>query len=186
MKFNIIILLVTMFCGAGLTYWMDYTQNKPSTASVIDETSSIKGEQVPDFSFETLDGTRSAIADLRGKIIVLNFWASWCAPCVKEFPLFMDMAIAHKDEVVFLALSSDHDRVAMTRFLDKMRRDHPEAMAAENVMIAVDENGQVTQDIFQTFRLPETIIIDRDGVMREKLIGANWGAADMERLLNKI
>jgi len=186
MKRNIIILLLTMLCGAGLTYWLDYTQNRPSAALISSEAPTMQGEIVPDFTFQTLNGTRAAVKDLRGKSVVLNFWASWCAPCVKEFPLFMDMALAHKDDVVFLALSSDHDMAAMNRFLDKMRGAHPEAMASENVMIALDEDGAITRGLFQTFRLPETIIIDGEGVMREKLIGANWSAADLERLIDKI
>jgi len=186
MKRNIIILLLTMLCGAGLTYWLDYTQSRSLSASIASDSQDANGETVPDFIFKTLDGTQAAIKNLRGKTVVLNFWASWCAPCVKEFPLFMDMALAHQDDVIFLALSSDHDMEAMNRFLDKMRRTHPEAMAADNVMIAVDDDEAITRGLFQTFRLPETIIIDSEGVMREKLIGASWSASDLERLISKI
>lgn len=186
MRYNLVILLVTMLCGAGLTYLLDYAQNKPSATLLSSEGDDVKGAIVPDFNFETMDGVQGTIVDLRGKVVVLNFWASWCAPCVKEFPLLLDVALAHKKDVVLLALSSDHDEKAMNRFLDKMRSAYPEAMAAKNVKIAVDKKSVVTQNIFQTFRLPETIIIDRDGVMREKLIGANWSVDDLNRVLNLV
>lgn len=186
MKRNLIILLLTMLCGAGLTYLLDYAHNKPSAVSLPEEPVNVKSEPVPDFSFETLESTEASIDDLRGKIVVLNFWASWCAPCVKEFPLLLETALTHKDEVILLALSSDHDMGAMTRFLDKMRSAHPEAMKAQNVMIAVDENSAITQDIFQTFRLPETIIIDGKGIMREKLIGADWNYEDINKIITMI
>ena len=183
---NIIILLVTMLCGAGLTYLFDYTQNKPPSASVVSDAGDANGEAVPDFTFKTLDGTERAIQDFKGKIVVLNFWASWCAPCVKEFPLFLEMASEYKDNLVFIGLSSDHDLTAMNRFLDKMRKAHHDAMAADNVLIAVDEDAAVTQDVFQTFRLPETIIIDQNGLMREKLVGASWNYADIKKIVTMI
>lgn len=186
MKRNIIILLVTMLCGAGLTYLFDYTQNTPPSASVVSDAGDANGEAVPDFTFKTLDGTEREIYDFRGKIVMLNFWASWCAPCVKEFPLFLEMASEYKDTLVFIGLSSDHDLTAMNRFLNKMRSAHQDAMTADNVLIAVDEGAAVTQDIFQTFRLPETIIIDQKGIMREKLIGASWNYADIKKIVTMI
>ncbi|MAE52119.1 MAG: hypothetical protein CMH27_09945 [Micavibrio sp.] len=191
---NIIILLVTVIIGAGLTYVMDYTASIPPAQKVktpepmqeVTDAHDVRtGEVVPQFSFQDIRGDEYAVDDFQGKIIILNFWASWCTPCVKEFPIFLDMAEDYKEDVVFLALSSDFDEAAMQRFLTKMRNKKASAMAAKNVIIALDDNGAITRDIFQTFRLPETIIIDREGVMRDKLIGADWSADDLSSLLEQ-
>lgn len=154
---------------------------------------------VPDFSFMPLvnagriagDNQQTSpkildIKDFRGKIVVLNFWASWCVPCVREFPHFLKLAAEYPDKIVFLGLSSDHDRAAMERFLNRLWRDHPAEMALDNVILALDDKASVTRGLFQTFRLPETILIDADGVMRKKIVGADWDYADLNDLIAKI
>lgn len=188
MKRNIIILLVTMLCGAGLTYLLDYTESVPPSTIVMNENLAevVRGEHVPFFTFKDISGQNHIIEDHNGKIIVLNFWASWCAPCVKEFPHFLTLAQEYPKEVIFIGLSSDHEEDAMIRFVERMRSNYPDAMAQDNVILALDEGGQVTRDIFQTFRLPETIIIDSNGVMREKLIGADWNYADIKKIVTMI
>lgn len=185
---NLIILAVTIILGAGLTYMLDYSgAGVPKSASVQTPAAiTNKAAPLPDFSFTPL-GQKQPIntASLQGKIIIMNFWASWCAPCVKEFPYFLQLAAEFPDDVVFMGLSSDHDNDAMNRFLDKLRSDYPAEMALDNVLIAMDEGGSITRGTFQTFRLPETILIDRDGLMQEKLIGANWEYNDLKALVQK-
>lgn len=185
---NALILIITIALGAGLTYWLDngsaltHASLSPEKAPQI----AVAGKVAPDFSFVTLAGAEMKISDLRGKIIVLNFWASWCAPCLKEFPLFLDLAAENPDDIIFLALSSDHDEKAMQRFIEKMRKEKPTAMSGGNVLLSLDTGGAVTRGIFQTFRLPETIIIDRDGFMREKLVGADWSYEDLNGIIKNI
>jgi cytochrome c biogenesis protein CcmG, thiol:disulfide interchange protein DsbE len=188
---NILILIAALALGAGLTFLLDYTSAIPPMAAQESwpkpQSALMVEKALPEFSFTPLgDETPQSISSLRGKIIVLNFWASWCAPCLKEFPYFLQMAADMPDDFVFLALSSDHDAAAMERFLDKMRREMPAEMGMENVLIALDENASVTRGVFQTFRLPETILIDRNGIMREKLIGADWKYEDLKTLIEKI
>lgn len=131
------------------------------------------GDTAPDFSFAAGKGKR-ALRDFRGRIVILNFWASWCPPCVKEFPALLEVAAAFPDDVVLIALSSDLDRAAMEAFLKKQ-----DFRAAPNVFVALDEDQAVTQTVFQSFRLPETILIDRNQRMRKKIPGADWTAEEM-------
>lgn len=186
---NGIILAVTVFLGAFCTYLLDYTASVPlqaGQAETPDLQEAPQGSVVPAFTFTALDGKSYGIRDFNGKIVVLNFWASWCAPCVKEFPHFLDLAQEKPEDIIFVALSSDHDMAAMNRFVDSMRLQKAEAMARENVLIALDEKGVVTRGIFQTFRLPETILIDRNGVMRDKLVGANWTYEDLVAMIRRV
>ncbi|MFN3700910.1 MAG: redoxin family protein [Alphaproteobacteria bacterium] len=191
---NAIILAVAVICGFGLAYLIEAmpqggNQVPPAASGSGQSQSAAPASQnsaiVPDFSFVRFGNDSNAaplqISDFRGKTVVLNFWASWCPPCLVEFPHFLKLAEQYPDEVVFIGLSSDHDLAALERFLAKMRTEHPTAMAQDNVLIALDDNGGITRGIFQTFRLPETILIDQNGVMREKLIGADWDYEDLER-----
>jgi len=78
------------------------------------------------------------------------------------------------------------DADAMTRFTDKMKREYAGAMAQENMIIFHDENQAITLDLFQTLRLPETILIDRNGGMVKKIIGAEWTYDDLRQDIDNI
>ena len=143
------------------------------------------GKATPDFSFETLNGKAHKISDFKGKIVILNFWATWCAPCLVEFPALLDVAAAHEEDVVLLALSSDLGPEKITPFLNKMEKQRGKKIP-DNVFIAIDDMGKVTQEIFQTYRLPETIIIDREQNLRSKLIGANWEPEDLNKIIKEL
>ena len=134
-------------------------------------------EKVPDFSFTAFDQTLHNIKDFEGKVVLINFWASWCAPCVKEFPHLIDTAKNHPEDVVLIGLSSDIDTPTMEQFFTKMDFDPAQH---RNIYMVLDEDS-LTQNVFQTFALPETLIIDQDGNMREKLIGADWEQAYLEK-----
>lgn len=131
----------------------------------------VTGAPAPDFTYVTHDGRTGKLSDHRGKIVLLNFWASWCPPCIAEFPQLLNLAALYPDKVVLLALSSDHDRAMMDRFLARLIRENAKAATAPNVVIAWDKDQSITLPVYGTARLPETIIIDKDMIMREKVAG---------------
>ncbi len=135
-----------------------------------------KNQPVPDFTFKDANGAAHNINDFKGKIVILNFWASWCPPCIKEFPHFISAAKEFNEKVVFVGVSSDLDQTAMNTFMSKIKL--PESN--KNFYVTLDDNGAITKDIFQTLRLPETILIDTNGIMRSKIIGANWDYDDLK------
>ena len=122
----------------------------------------------PDFEFTDLKGNTSRLSDFQGKVVVLNFWASWCAPCVVEFPQLLNLANTFPDELVLLAISLDEDQAAMMRFLEKM-----DDINQDNVIIARDPDKRISLDLFQTVKLPETFLIRPDGEIIDKIIGAS-------------
>ncbi len=134
-------------------------------------------QEMPEVRFVTQDGTRKTLDGFRGKVIVLNIWATWCPPCIKEMPtldaLQADLGSA-KFEVV--ALSIDTGGVpAVRRFFDKVGIKH--------LTIHVDQ----TMLSFTNLRivgLPTTLIVDGDGRELARLIGpATWNDPDMEAYL---
>jgi peroxiredoxin len=135
------------------------------------------GEAAPDFSLQ--DSTRTvALHDLKGKVVVLNFWATWCPPCVEEMPSLVQMQSRLKDKgVTVLAVSLDVDENAYKKFL----KDH-------NVdLLAVRDPNQKSNTLYGTFKYPETYIIDRDGKVRRKFIGAvDWNQPEIVAYLSRM
>jgi len=126
------------------------------------------GKTVPDFAFTDLFGKDYNIKDLRGKTVLLNFWASWCPPCIIEFPDLVKRA-RNDENIVFLAVSTDYRVENMEKFLAKQNLLKA---PTERIILVHDTDKTITQDLFQTYRLPETIIINDKGEMVEKIAGA--------------
>ena len=187
---NIVILIGIAALTYALTLYFGHTKMEPTIQSVPVtqnlQDSTETGEQVPDFSFTTINGKTHAITDFKGKTVILNFWASWCAPCVKEMPLLLKAAHDNKDNVLLIALSSDVNEQAIHNFISKMENKDTMNFAGENIHIALDENQAITADIFGTFMLPETFIIAPDQTLRHKFVGANWTEEDLTSWLQKL
>lgn len=117
----------------------------------------------PEYSVETLDGAPLTSASLRGKVVLVNFWATWCVPCRVEMPLLERMYARHRDRgFVLLGLSVDRGGVeAVRRFVQERGISYPVAIVGSDVERA-----------FGGIRgYPTSFLIDRDGVVRNEVIG---------------
>jgi len=114
-----------------------------------------------------LYGTKHSIEDFRGKTVIINFWATWCPPCITEFPDLIEIA-ATREDIVLIAISNDMREEKIAPFLTKMDKAH---MSSADVIVAYDADKSITQDLFQTYRLPESIIVTPDGYMKQKVVG---------------
>jgi peroxiredoxin len=135
------------------------------------------GSAAPEITVQDPDRTVK-LSDYHGQIVVLNFWATWCPPCVEEMPSLVEMQRRMKTKgVTVIGVSVDVDQSAYNRFL----KDH-------NVnLVTVRDPGQKSSSLYGTFKFPETYIIDRNGVMRRKFIGAvDWTAPDVTDFLSKL
>jgi cytochrome c biogenesis protein CcmG, thiol:disulfide interchange protein DsbE len=131
------------------------------------------GSSAPDFTVQNV-----SLSQFHGQIVVLNFWATWCPPCVEEMPSLVEMQRRMKDKgVTVLAVSIDVDDGAYQRFV----RDHAPGL------LTVRDPERKSPDLYGTFGWPETYIIDRNGVIRRKFIGAvDWTAPDITDFLRKL
>jgi cytochrome c biogenesis protein CcmG/thiol:disulfide interchange protein DsbE len=135
------------------------------------------GTVAPGFTVQDSD-RKVVLSDLRGKIVVLNFWATWCAPCVEEMPSLSQLQQRMKDKgVTVLAVSVDVNPSLYQSFIN----DH-------NLhLLTVRDGAQQSSNLYGTFKFPETYIIDRNGVMRRKFIGAvDWSEPEIVDFLNKL
>jgi peroxiredoxin len=154
---SIVILAVTF----GIV-WLQSAKYEPLTV----------GKEAPDFSLPNLDEQTVRLSDYRGKVVFLNFWATWCKPCREEMP---SMEVLYKnfdrDGLVVLAVSID--RVTT-------KKDIPPFIKSMNLTfpVLVDSWGQ-TDKRYKLMGVPETYIIDQHGVLREKVIGPrDWTVLD--------
>jgi cytochrome c biogenesis protein CcmG/thiol:disulfide interchange protein DsbE len=119
------------------------------------------GDTAPDFSIVTESGRTMTRSDFGGKLLVLNFWASWCPPCISELPSLNAFATEYKSKgVVVLGISSDKNPNLYKKFITDRH-------------VAFDtarDPDETIKNRYGTFLIPETYLIDRNGVVREKVI----------------
>jgi len=127
------------------------------------------GEPAPNFTLETPSGELVSLSDFRGRVVVLNFWATWCAPCRAEMPEFQALWTEHEsaDDLVVLGVNWQDSLDGVTGFVDEFGLTFPILMDPGEVLEAYGLIG-----------LPGTFFIDADGVLRSRVLGP----LDVERL----
>ena len=135
------------------------------------------GSNAPDFTVQDSDH-KVTLSQFRGQVVVLNFWATWCPPCVQETPSLVQMQQRMKDKgIVVLAVSIDVDEAAYHRFLKEYHVN----------MVTVRDPDQKSSALYGTHGWPETYIIDRTGVVRRKFIGpVEWNSPEITDFLTKL
>ncbi len=126
----------------------------------------------PDFVVQDLAGNEVKLSDFRGKFVVLNFWATWCPPCVTEWPQVHQLAerLADRDDVVVIALSIDKTPDVIAPFLARM------SMGETKVKLLWDPE-QTVHTAFGTSQIPDTYFIDEQGNVRDVFINVRkWGS----------
>jgi thiol-disulfide isomerase/thioredoxin len=133
------------------------------------------GRLAPDFTVS--DGTASVhLANYRGQVVLLNFWATWCGPCIEEMPSLLAL---HHDQpsLIVLAVSIDEDKDDYQRFIARRHVD----------LITVRDPTLSAAKLYHTEMWPETYVIDRNGYIRRKLVGAqDWNSPEIRAFLKSL
>ena len=142
------------------------TATPAPTPRVIRRASDGETEAAPDFTVETFEGETLRLSDLRGQVVVLNFWASWCPPCRWEMPFFETISQEYKErDVVFLGIAMSDTMKDAGDFADAAGVTYP---------LALDATNEIARD-YEVLGLPTTFLIDKDGAIRRRLGVANEG-----------
>jgi thiol-disulfide isomerase/thioredoxin len=133
------------------------------------------GKPAPQFVVD--DETKSVdLRKLRGKVVILNLWASYCAPCIEELPSLLALQRRMPD-LVIVAVSIDQDPVVYHRFL---ARNHVD-------LVTVRDADQRVNALYGTAQIPETYVIDRQGILRRKFVSAqDWTSPEIMGYLARL
>ena len=170
MKTNrIIIALIFFFVASGAMYLMANTTSTESEA-VQNQDNSV----APDFTLPDINGMKVKLSDLKGKVVALNFWATWCGPCRKEIPDFIELQNMYgKDGLQFVGIALDEGGVDVIKpFAGKLKVNYPVLIGNEAVVASYGGMSAI----------PVTILIDKKGTMRGKFVGMRTKAV-MESLI---
>ena len=121
------------------------------------------GEQLPDFTLTALSGEDFVLSAHRGKVVILNLWATWCTPCVNELPHFDRLQAEHPEEVAVLAIHSDLITDDVAGYLSRFEY---------GIEFAVDEGGAVIASVGGSTMLPQTVVLDPCGVVTYNQVGS--------------
>lgn len=120
----------------------------------------------PDFTLKQLGGKNLKLSELAGNVVLINFWASWCGPCVKEMPMLNELHNKYEPlGFTVLGVNVEQDSDNARNFLAKNNVDFP---------ILLDSSNEVTQ-LYKVIAMPTTVFVDRDGMMRFTHMGYKSG-----------
>ena len=135
------------------------------------------GESAPDFRLKNLDGQSISLSDLRGKPVLLNFWATRCPPCRAEMPYIQEIYEEWSDKrLVVLAVNIDESPSLIKKFLQNYNLSLP---------VLLDTKGNIARK-YSIQYIPTTFFIDKDGIIQQKIIGAFPSKGAIEKYLNSI
>lgn len=125
----------------------------------IDE---LVGKKAPDFTLKDMNEKAVSLSSLKGTIVLINFWATWCPPCRAEMPSLNKLYREFRDKnLVVLAVSTDRSSQSVKEFLDKRPVDFP---------VLMDSDNKVSRQ-FKVFSLPTTFLLDRNGTILQRYLG---------------
>ena len=152
-----LLIVVATITGSG---WIYFTR-VPDDAETIARVAAHVNFRAPEFTLTALDGESVSLNDLRGKVILVNFWATWCPPCRSEMPDIAAAYQAHRNNFVVLGINQAESRDAAKQFADEFHLTFP---------ILLDTTGSVGRQ-YQVQALPTSYFIDPSGIIRAANLG---------------
>ena len=133
-----------------------------ATGAANSEASAWLNKPAPDITLELLDGQTLAMSDLRGRLVLLDFWATWCGPCLASLPTLMEIAEQYADEVEFVAVNQSEEPASIQQFLDSR---------LWKLRVGLDRDGTIGR-LLRVNAIPTVLVFDREGVLRHVHVGA--------------
>lgn len=160
--FCVFLCLVLMLALAGCSDASSDSGKKSGKRSSALHQEMSSGSEAPDFSAKLNNGDTFALSDENGKVVLLNFWATWCTNCVKEMPAIQKLYEEYGDQIVILGVNVGEDEETVDTFIDAKNYTFP---------IAYDTESNIS-NLYPSAGIPYTVIIGKDGLVTETFLGA--------------
>lgn len=171
---RLILATVVLAIVTSVAIWLVILQSQGAVNSGSAQTLAI-GQMAPDFQTVSLDGDDIILSDLQGKVVLLNFWATWCGPCRIEMPLFERVSSQYGDEFVILAVNAEETPEQIAEFRNQFRLTFP---------LALDEDGTIQRQ-YNILNYPTTYILDREGTIAAQHFGT-FSPSDLSAMLDDL
>jgi cytochrome c biogenesis protein CcmG/thiol:disulfide interchange protein DsbE len=140
----------------------------------------VVGRRAPDFTLPTLEGSRLSLSSLRGKPVLVNFFASWCGPCLAELPEIQQATLRHRHHnLIALLVDVQEDVPTVEEFANRL------SLRSPMTPIVLDQSGEVAVGRYRVRALPTSVFIDRQGIIRAIHLGPVSGP-QLERYVSAI
>jgi peroxiredoxin len=160
--------LVGVLVGVGLAVLILSSAAQPANLPTLPATgrSALRVDApAPDFTLSTFDGQTVSLSALRGKRVLLNFWASWCPPCLEETPALIaayDQLRQSDPDIEFIGIGTNDDPDNLRKFVENNRIPY----------LIVDDSDSKVSDVYGVLGMPTTVFVDSSGVIRQVWNGA--------------
>jgi peroxiredoxin len=159
---NAVVLIVVVAVVLGMLVAARRSRQNRAAAGPGLSVGDVTGQSAPDFTLPTIDGKQVKLSELRGKAVLVNFWATWCGPCKLEIPWFLDLQKQYGSQgLVILGIAMDDNPDVVPKFAQEMKIDYPVLIGNEKV---AEQYGGVEG-------LPQTFYVGRDGRIVKKVAG---------------
>lgn len=167
--------MIVMFCGMSLAFALPSLAHDPFISLKMSRLPA--GSQAMPFELTALDGTVVKLSDLAGKVVLVNFWATWCGPCKEEMPSLASLQQLDPKKFVLLTVTTDLQRQGIAQFLSH---------AGVPVPVLFDEDQEVSRS-FMVRGLPTSIIIAQDGMLAGRAVGPRaWDSSESVTLMRQM
>ncbi|MEC0125206.1 redoxin domain-containing protein [Paenibacillus pabuli] len=154
--------LITILIGMAALLAAGWTIYQGTSSSETQRIGAIEtGAIAPEFNAVNSAGEQVKLSDYRGKVVMINFWASWCTPCVREMPMINRIAETYQNDVETLFVNVGEAKGTIREFMEKQQFDFP---------VIIDVTGKIS-GLYRITGLPATMIVNQEGIFSHILLG---------------
>lgn len=153
-------------------------EKSPAKPTAVSAAKAVEGSAAPDFTVKDLEGKDLTLSSLKGSVVLVNFWATWCPPCKEEIPSMVKLNKAMAGKAFrMLALSVDEGGKEAVNTFFKGSKELP---------VYLDTDAKISQ-LYGTTGVPETYIVDKQGIIQKKIVGGiDWSAPEVSIYLDDL
>jgi len=172
-----LVLTLVVFTAGAAWVWSSAVPDSATTGGRIP--SPREGFLAPDFTLDLLTGGEMTLSEQKGKVVIINLWASWCPPCKAEMPALQEVYLANRDrglEVLAVNTTYQDQESAAAAFVQDFNLTFP---------ILLERTGDVARQ-YQLRAMPSTFFVDRDGIIRKVIIGGPMSEVTLQTAVEEL